>query len=226
MAIDLSQVQTFYEWVRKNLLMVALITGGLLFSFFVYKLIDGFAQPYGLRLANQHAELRRAVASFSALDSILGRILIRTNASRVTLYRMHNGLNDLSHMSFFFASAGNVVATPGVTADLVDIINVPAVTFTPVLPKLIAMQPALILTESLPPGAMRELQIKRGIKVAIFVPVGDLDNNLIAFLTVDWLNLTDAPEGDKRDAMVQALHEDAVRIAGYFSLAPLKDAPK
>lgn len=225
MTPEIGQIPTVFTWIRKNLFTTIMITVGGLIGFGTYEFLDGWARPFGNRVATQHEDLRRAVASYTALDDILNRDMTKFHASRAILYRLHDDEVDVSHMAFFFASAANVVAVPGVTVDIIDLANIPAATFAPVLPGLIRAQPQIVTTDALPPGPLRELKIKRGVKIAAFIPVSDLDGNLIAFFVLEWLNPADMPTGDEQKNMQIALHDDAARISGYFSLAPLHDPP-
>lgn len=221
MPFDLSQVQQLYSWIKSNFVMFVMITMMLLVGFSAFEFISGFMAPYASGIATQHADFKRAVKSYTQLDAILQHLLDEFHASRVVLFRFHDDERDISNMSFFFASAANIVASPGVTVDFSDLVNVPAASFAPILPHLMAHEQASMKSSDIVAGPMRELQIRRGTVYAAFVPVSDIEGNLVGFLEMDWLNLSDAPKDGDQLKMTPILVDDAARIASFFSLAPL-----
>jgi hypothetical protein len=224
--LDLATVPTLYAWIRKNFLMFIGISVCLLALFGAYQFIMGFAKDFGTSIATQHEDLKRAVASYTALDTIIEKPLERFNASRVGLFRFHDSEQDISRMAFFFVSVANMVAAPGVALDLPQVTNLPASTFASILPTLIEQQPMLLHVKTMvAPNtlALKELEVLRGARIVLFIPIDDLRDNMIGFLQVEWLSEEDLPSGDDQAAMIKSLTDDAARISGYFSLSPLSD---
>lgn len=224
--VSAASIPVLYTWIRSNLGSFALISMGLLAIYGGYEFIQGYAKPFGASLVTQHEELKRAVSSYTALDSIIQKPLVAFHASRVGLYRFHDSQKDLSRMAFFFCSIANIVAAPGVEIDLPSVTNLPASTFAPVLPVLMEQKTILLVTKNMPNGALRELNGRRGIKEVLYVGINDLEDNLIGFLEVDWLSDEDVPLEADRAKMINSLEGDTKRISGYFSLGSIKDSPK
>jgi hypothetical protein len=126
-------------------------------------------------------------------------------------------------MAFFFVSIANMVAAPGIAVDLPSITNLPASTFSPILPTIMNHKTYFAYIKDMEPGALRELEAKRGSRAVMYVPIDDLADNLIGFITVAWLSEEDIPNDAERTAMISALESDAIRISGYFNLSSLKD---
>ncbi|HWY33404.1 MAG TPA: hypothetical protein VNX68_02080 [Nitrosopumilaceae archaeon] len=223
MEISSSTVPVLYTWIRNNILSFFFISAGLLALYGAYEFIQGYVRPFGASLVTQHEELKRAVSSFTALDNIIQKPLVAFKASRVGLYRFHDSQKDLSRMAFFFCSIANIVAAPGVEIDLPAVTNLPAATFAPVLPSLVEQKTVFLITKDMSSGALKELDGKRGVKMALFVGINDLEDNLIGFLQVDWLAIEDVPTGAERETMINSLEGDTKRISGYFSLGSIKD---
>lgn len=220
---DLDSIITFYSWIKANFMTCVFITLFLLSGYGIYEFIDGFAKSYGVELASQHFELKRAVASYTALDMILDREINKFDASRAAIFRFHDSEKDLSLMSFFFVSVANITSAPGITVDVSSITNVPASTFAPVLPNMIEGKSSFYLVNDLPPGPLREFELKRGCKIVVFVPIDDINSNLIGFITLDWLDIQNAPKDADQESALTALRADAIRISSYFSLSPIRD---
>jgi hypothetical protein len=222
--MDIGKIPALYNWIRSNLLAFLSITLVLLVIYGAYEFIQGYARPLGNALATEHEDLKRAVASYAALDAILQKPLKLFNASRVGLFRMHDSEKDESRMAYFFASIANMVAAPGVEVDLPAVTNVPAITYAKILPSMVQNTPIFVTVKDLSNGPLRELLAKRGIRVALFVPIVDLRDNLIGFIELDWLSTEDVPPLPEQKAMLDFLTQDSVRISGYFSLSPMKDS--
>jgi hypothetical protein len=215
--VDINLVPSVFTWIRQNWITFISISFVGLILFATYQFIDGYAKPFGESIASEHNDLKRAVASYTALDSILTKDLIKYKGSRVGLFRLHDNERDVSHMAFFFVSVANMVAAPGIAVDLPSITNLPAATYTPVLPSLINEKPIFTEVKSLEDGPLRELEDERGARAVLFVPIVDLQDDLIGFISIDWVSDEDVPTGPDRDDMINSLDSDATRISGYFS---------
>lgn len=221
--MNLEKIPSLFIWIRNNWITFLSVCVCLLAFYGVYQFIDGYAKPFGQAIATQHQDLKRAVASYTALDSILTKELQRYKGSRVGLFRFHDSEHDVSRMAFFFVSVANMVAAPGIAVDLPSVTNLPASTFAPILPSLIAHKSYFSLVKNLEPGPLKELEIKRGSRAVLFIPIDDLGDNLIGFITIVWLSEEDIPNDAERASMITTLESDGIRISGYFNLSSIKD---
>lgn len=205
-----------FKWVRENLIKAIIISVFALFIYAGYRVIDSWIPALATNYMNQHADLKREIASNEKLDEILARIRKEYNTSRAALLRFHDGSRDISRMSFYFLSVGNIV---GVATDISSIKDIPASTFTPVLPDLIRGGIWFNWTTDLPDGPLKDLLIKRGTRAVLYAPMPDLDHNLIGVLMLEWLSDNDVKPVSER--MKADLAANAILISGYFSLPQL-----
>jgi hypothetical protein len=221
--VNLEKIPSLFIWIRNNWITFVSVCVCLLAFYGVYQFIDGYAKPFGQAIATQHQDLKRAVASYTALDAILTKELQKYRGSRVGLFRFHDSEHDVTRTAFFFVSVANMVAAPGVAVDLPSITNLPASTFAPILPDLISHKSFFSMVKDLEPGGLKELETKRGSKAILYVPIDDLSDNLIGFITIAWLSDEDVPGGPDREAMINSLESDSIRISGYFNLSSIND---
>jgi len=220
MALNIEAIPTLFTWIKNNFLMFILISISLIVLYGSYEFIDGYAKPLGAKMASQHERLKKAVERFTALDSILSKTLLSLKASRVGLFRFQNSHKDTTKMTYFIVSAANMVSAPGVEIDLPSVTDLPASNFSHVISSLIDHQDVFVYTKDMSESTTKELLLKRGIKAAAFVPIDDLQDNLIGFLEVDWLSKEDIPKDI--ESMEKMLESDAVRISGYFNANTLQ----
>lgn len=219
--MDIEKLPTFFTWVKQNWVTFLSVSFVCIAMYGVYQFINGYAKPFGAALASQHEDLKRAVASYAALDTILTRDIARFKASRVGLFRFHDIEHSNNKNAFFFVSVANMVAAPGIAIDLPSITNLPASLFTPVLSSLSQHQSVMTIVAELEPGPLKDLAQKRGSRTILWVPIDDLQDNLIGFITLAWLSDGDVPTGKARDEMIAVVQADATRISGYFSVSSL-----
>lgn len=221
--MDVNLIPPLYTWIRQNWASFISITVMLLGIYAVYNFIGGYAKPFGEQMATHHEELKRAVASYTALDSILNKELLKFKASRVGLFRFHDGERGSASSAYFFVSVANILAAPGVSIDLPSITNVPASTYQPILSTLAQQKSFFSTLHDFPSGLLKELELNRGTQSILYVPIDDLQDNLIGFIMVAWLRAEDTPVDADRAAMLNSLENDSTRISGFFSLSGAKD---
>lgn len=205
-------------WARDNLLRAVAMGLMVLGLYGAYRMIDVFVPLFATDYSTEHADLRRAVESYAKLDTILTRIRLETKSARAALFRFHDSSTDASKMAFYFVSVANIV---GVAPDQDSIKDLPASTFTQVLPTLFKDQFWFSWTKDVPDSPLKELLTKRGDRAVMYAPMKDLDDNPIGMLSVEWLSELDVPNiNDKIKADLEA---NATLISGYFSLRRIKD---
>jgi hypothetical protein len=220
------------QWIASNALSAGWVAA-FLFAFgcvsvFAYKFIGAYAPIWGSRMAAQHADLRRAITSYKALDGILNRLLGRLNATRVGLFRFHDNARDASQMPFFFASIANMV---GVSLDFAKLTNLPLAVFAPVLDVIADGGVWMSKVDTLPACGLRELYVAKSTDTFLFAPVFDLDGHLIGMVSVTWGASEKVPKDVLVSEIDHVLSAEVIReirsvtyqICGYFSLRSLDD---
>lgn len=205
-------------WARDNTLKAVFLAAFGLMVYAGVKAVDVFFPVWGESLNTQHADLRREIASNEKLEEILSRLKVEYKASRAALLRFHDGSKDISKMAFYFLSLGNIV---GAATDIASLKDVPASTFTPILPTLVKGGIWFNWTRTIPDSPIKELMMRRGTRAVLFAPMPDLDHNLIGVLMLEWLSENDIPQ--VTDKMKADLAANAIQISGYFSLPQLRD---
>jgi hypothetical protein len=215
--LDISSLPTIVEWVKKNFSLAVMIAIAGFFLYGAYSFIGGYGTKFGETFAGSYSKFKSSVASYTIIDSMLHDYLTQFNASRIGIARFHNSLHDIGNNSLFFVSFETVIAAPGVSSDIEGIANLPATVYSYILPKLLDDNPVFIHTKDLQQSSLKELFIKRGDKVALFVPIRDLSDKLIGTVVIFWLSENDIPPDLVREQMTKTLQDAARRIGGYFS---------
>ncbi len=207
-------------WARNHLAKAVVLGSFALIIYAGYRAVDEFIPEWASTYKTQHADLKRAIASYQKLDEILNRLQKEYNGSRAALFRFHDSSKDLSRMAFYFLSVANIV---GVATEPAQLKDIPASTFSTILPSMIKSEIWFGWTKSIPNSPIKDLLIRRGTRAILVAPMKDLDKNLIGILWIEWLSENDIPR--ITEEMKASLTANATLISGYFSLGQLKDLP-
>lgn len=215
--MDWTRVPQLIEWAKTNRRLSVVVVVFLIFLYMGYEFIGGYASALGISFVTEYSKFKKSVASYTVVDNLLLEYLKQFSASRVGVARFHNSVRDIGNNSLFFVSYVSILTAPGITTDLEDIKNIPANTFGPVILKLLDNHPVFIATKDLPDGALRELLNKRGDVDTLYVPINDLNNRLIGFISISWVYEGQVPDVASRVSMLATLGAAADRIGAYFS---------
>lgn len=214
----MTKVKQVIEWIRKNAGIIALALVCILFAFGAYSFIGGYGLEFGETFAGSYSSFTRSVQSYTVIDAMLHDFLVQYNASRMGIARFHNSIHDIGNNSLFFVSFEQLLAAPGVNSDLEAVANQPATVYSSILPAMLEDKTVVVYTKQLPQGPFKELSVRRGDKVMVFVPIRDLTDKLIGMMALSWISALDIPpQGPKRDAMIKSLQDAAIRVGGYLS---------
>ncbi len=104
----------------------------------------------------------------------------------------------------------------GMSVDLQSITDLNAAIYTPIFDTVLKGSSWSAYTRTLKPGPLKDLETSRGNVFEVYVPIFDLDNDLVGLLGVFWTNEVDIPNIKSRDKMSADLLKTAAEISGYF----------
>ena len=218
------------SWIRSNvvaaLIIIPLVCISAAALYVSYLIITQVVPVWTSTYLAEKTQFKRALASYGPMSDLLSRTLTQYHASRVGLFRFHNGSRDVFQTAFYFVSVDTMVGT---SVDLPSLTDVKAAVYSPIFPALLKGQVWSSFTRDMHEGALKDLTMKRGDRYVAYVPIQDLNGNLAGILGLFWLidaectakNLLDdrmvcVPISKNRDAMFQTLSEEANIISGYF----------
>ena len=179
--------------------------------------VGGLANALGSSMVGEYSRFKHSVASYSVVDNILETYLHEMNASRVGIARFHDNIRDVGGNSQFFVDYESMVTSAGVTSQISDLHDVPAIAFSAVIPKLLDNKPIFLWVKDLPSGSLRELMTRRGDVAMMCIPINDLNDRLVGMVVISWLYAPQVPAIAKRAELLQTLVTTAARIGAYFS---------
>lgn len=203
----------FLEWVRKNPGLSSLFTLLAVVLFVAYEVISSLVPSLTTRYMSEHVEFKTAISGYAMLDNSLNRIRAAYNASRVGLYRFHNGSRDVNRVAYYFVSVATMV---GISVDLKDLTDVNAAAYAPIYPNMVAGKAWCSYLKDVADGALKQLESARGTVFMCYVPIFDVDNNLAGLLGIFWTDSVTVPEPALRANMTSALASEGERMSGYF----------
>ena len=212
--MDMDSFRRFVDWAYKNIWMAILVCLLGCFLYGGYSFVGGYASKFGESFAGNYSRFKLSIASYTVIDTLLHNYLIEYNASRISIGRFHNSVKDIADNAMFFVTFESSIASPGVTLDF-NYKDIPATTYSMVLPSLLDTKPLMLWTKDLPDVPLKELLVQNGTKAALFVPIRDLNDRLIGMITVSWINTSDIPK--VQGSMDTALGQAAIRIGAYLS---------
>lgn len=219
--MDFTELPHLFDWCKKHVASACLVLVMGLMIYGAYSFIGGYANHFGETFVpggGTYTSFRKSIASYTVIDNLLHDYLVRYSASRIGIGRFHNNIHDIGNNALFFVSYETILTAPGVSAELSQIANLSATTFSMVLPDLLNNKVIFLKISDLAESPYKELAINRGVKVSAFVPVYDIADHLIAMITIDWLSDADTPQGPAREELAKTLTAISVKIGGYFSL--------
>jgi hypothetical protein len=140
-----------------------------------------------LRSESSKVDVRTATLLNRQVDNELSNLTLLTGADRAELSKFHNGKKDLNGVHFVFSSRTNEVVLHGAGSELVKTQNVPLSFFSDVMAKLIEHQcyEIEVRPNSTP---TYEWWNDMGIDSLIRCPVFNIDNDIVAYIGLDWVS--------------------------------------
>ena len=215
--LDYTGVPKLYEWVKNNTRLAIVLATFMFFGYVGYQFVGGYASALGQSMVGEYGKFRRSVSSYTAVDIVLANYLDVLQASRVAIVRFHDSVRDIGNNSVFYVDYESMVTAPGVTSRIEDLRNISAITFAPIIPKLLQGKPVFLWVKDLPPGSLKEMLQQRGDKALLCVPVNDLKDHLVGMVAVSWLYEKAVPVFAQRTDLMEQLARSADKIGAYFS---------
>lgn len=215
--MEYESFRRYWDFARHNLITSIVLVIFLLFGYLGYQFLGGYASTLGQSFAHEYGYFQRSVASYAAVDNILREYLDKFSASRVAITRFHDSVRDPANNPIFFVTAETIVTAPGVTADINQLKEMPAITFAPVMQQIMSNHSVFVWTKDLPNGPLRELLDRRGDRASLYVPLHDLTDHIVGLMMVSWLSEHDVPNADARTKIANDLQTVADRLGVYFS---------
>jgi hypothetical protein len=211
-------IREFFHWAKNHTgwalifcLLSVLATGG-------YALVTGYASKFGETLASgEYKQFRKSVETYTVIDNILQHLLQDYKAHRAGVARFHDSVRDIGSNSIFYVTLETMVTSPGVSANLEELKNLSASMFSQILPDLLDHKMVYLKIGDVKNPALRELAERRGVHATLYVPVYDLSDRLIGFLTLTWINDYDLPKQTDLPEIEKKLDSIADRVGAYFS---------
>lgn len=215
--MDITAVKEFVIWARKNAWTAVVVIVLSLLTSVGYAFVNGYASKFGERFANEYPTFRASVETYTVIDTLLQHLLIESRAARIVVSRFHDNVRDIGGGSVFYSTAETLVTGPGVAGNIDELRDVPASTFSTVLPLLLDHKSLLLHVSDMQTTAMRELYQKRGVHGILFVPIYDLSDRLIGMVSMDWMADADIPVDGNLNGIEQKLEGAGDRIGAYMS---------
>lgn len=215
--IEFESFHRYWNFARHNLVTSIVMVIFLLFGYLGYQFLGGYASTLGESFAHEYGYFQRSVASYTVVDNILREYLDKFGASRVAIARFHDSVRDPANNPIFFVTAETIVTAAGVTADISQMKEMPAITLAPVMEQIMANHTVFLWTRDVPSGPLRELLDHRGDRASLYVPLHDLGDHIVGVLLVSWLSEREVPSADKRAKVTRDLQMVADRLGVYFS---------
>lgn len=212
-----SYLPQLIEWIQKHIILSIVSLLVIIVLFTGYSFIGGYANALGISVGTEYSYFKRSVASYTVIDTMLQHYQVKFTASRVGIARFHDNVRDVANNSMFFVSYQSIIAAPGITANMDDVKNLPASSFSPMLPKLLDNQSVLVMTKDLPNGALKELLAKRGDLATLYAPIYDLRERLVGFIAISWMYEGEIPKNITDPVLLKEISIVADRIGAYFS---------
>lgn len=215
--MDFATIREFWTWARSHAWAAAVVVVLSLMTSMGYAFVNGYATKFGERFANEYPTFRQSVETYTVIDTLLQHLLIESHAARIVVSRFHNSVRDIGGGSVFYVTGETIVTGPGVAGNIDELKDLPASTFSAVLPLLLDHKSLLMHINDAQNVAMRELYQKRGVKAILFVPVYDLSDRLIGMMSMDWMAEADVPSDGALNGIEQKLQTSADRIGAFLS---------
>jgi hypothetical protein len=203
--VELADIPRLARWAKNNfwLALATFFVGLSLYGGVSF--IGSWATRYG-ETVGRGGHFATQVLSYTAVEVLLNGYLDTYNVSRIAAAQV-----DDNSVTFVTATA-----KAGLTVDT-NQRRLPILLFASVLPQLADGKPLMVITKDQPDGPLRDRLTANGTRAVLFVPVRDLSNRFIGFITLSWINLKDVPQGQARAQMIAAMTEVALRIGAYIA---------
>lgn len=215
--MEFESFRRYFDFAKHNVVTSVVFVIFLFFGYFGYQFLGGYAATLGQSFAHEYGYFQRSVASYTVVDNILREYLDKFSASRVAIARFHDSVRDPADNPIFFVTAETIVTSPGVTADINQLKEMPAITFSPVMQQIMTNHAVFLWTKDVPSGPMRELLERRGDRASLYVPLHDLTDHIVGIMMVSWLSEREVPNADLRNKVTIDLQRFADRLGVYFS---------
>jgi hypothetical protein len=215
--MELRDIPTLAEWMRQHVpFVITLVLLGVI-GYGAIMFTGSYASKFGEAYVGSYTKFKKTVATYTVIDAMLNDFLSQFNANRISIARFHNSVHDVGNNSLFFVSVETIITSPGVSANQEEVANLPASAFAQLLPEMVSQHAVWIETKDLRNGTLKDITMRRGTKVGLFVPINDLSNQVIGMLHVSWLSDHDIPNEPERSKLIKSLQDAANRIGGYYS---------
>ena len=215
--MEFESFRRYFDFAKHNLVTSIVLMIFLFIGYLGYEFLGGYAATLGQSFAHEYGYFQRSVASYTVVDNILREYLDKFSASRVAIARFHDSVRDPANNPIFFVTAETIVTSPGVTADINQLKEMPAITLAPIMQQIMSNHSAFLWTKDVPSGPMRELLDHRGDRASLYVPLHDLSDHIVGIMMVSWLSEHEVPSADVRNRVTLDLQTVADRLGVYFS---------